>query len=266
MAVASLGLKIKDNNDEESIITLETGTLRYIDSIISDFADAESLKKDKEFLSKLSNLSPDEIQKSKVVLTYIRNNNEKLQLQPIYNDQTPICTRSNSVEDIKSEVEKARKLLFSSRNQLFLLMFLNRNVLLGTTSPTVKMTFDEYKKAKETGLPVLIKDGEYRLSIKDILTYKLSSPKLGPMRLLFEDTLEVWKKSMLDLPDEDLYFYSRELRILINEYNYRKIPRRAVYNLKLNNQKLNNLGISIINRYRHTTCVNTKGLIKKLVD
>ena len=44
---------------------------------------------------------------------------------------------------------------------------------------------------------------------------------------------------MFGLNDEDLYFYSRELRLLINEYNYRKIPRRAVYNLSFNKEHLN---------------------------
>ena len=161
MASASLGLKINDNNTENSIITLETGTLRYIDSIIKSFPHEQALKNDEEFLEKTSNLSKQAIQNSKVILTYIKNNNEKLQLKPIYNDNVPIQTKSNALDLIPSEVERARKLMFSSKNQLFLSMFFRNQALVRTTYSTIKMSAKEYKKAKECGLNILLKDGEY---------------------------------------------------------------------------------------------------------
>jgi len=265
MAIASLGLKINDNNTENNIITLETGTLRYIDSIIKSFANAEALKKDEEFSSKLSGFSASEIRNSKVILSYIKNNNEKVLLKPIYNDQEPIHTRASSMEEVKSEVERARKLLFSSKNQLFLSMFLNNQTLVRTTYSTIKMSVDEYKKAKESGFSVLMRDGEYHITIKDALRYRLLNKKLGSMRLLVEDSLELWKKNILDLAEEDLYFISRELRVLINEYDYRKIPRRAVYNLSLNKVKLDELDNYIISKKEKNSSVNTKGLYKQKI-
>ena len=265
MAIASLGLKINDSNIDSSIITLETGTLRYIVSIIASFANAEALKKDEVISSKLSSLSPSEIQNSKVILSYIKNNNEKVSLKPIYNDPEPIHVRASSMDEVKSEVERARKLLFSSKNQLFLSMFLNNQTLVRTTYSTIKMTVDEYKKAKASGLSVLIKDGEYRITIKDALRYLLVNKKLGSMRLLVEDSLELWKKNMLDLAEEDLYFYSRELRVLINEYDYRKIPRKTVCNLNLNKIKLYGMGNYIINKKDKTSSVNVMGLYKQKI-
>lgn len=265
VAIASLGLKINDSNNENSVITLDTGTLRYIDSIIKSFPNSETLKKDEEFSTKISHLSPNEIERSKIILTYIKNNDEKVLLKPIYNDPEPIHTRASSMDEVKSEVERTRKLLFSSKNQLFLSMFFNNQSLVRTTYSTIKMTVSEYKKAKDAGLSVIMRDAEYYITIKDALKYRLGHKKLGVMRILVEDALELWKKKMLDLSDEDLYYYSRELRLLINEYDYRKIPRRAVYNLNINKIKIDNMGNYIINKEDKISNVNTKGLYKRKI-
>ena len=98
--------------------------------------------------------------------------------------------------------------------------------------------------------------------IQDVLEYRLDKKSLGPMRLLIEDALELWKKNILDLSDEELYFYSRELRVLINEYDYRKIPRRAVYNLIFNKPRLENLGNFVIDKGIKANKNNTNGLFK----
>ena len=258
MAMASLSLKISNNNTENSFVTLETGTLRYIDSIIKSFANEEALKTDEEFQEKMSHLSPMEINNSKVVLTYIKNNNDKIVLKPIFNDPHPIRTRAKAVEEVKSEVEKARKLMFSSKNQLFLSLFLNNQSLVRTTYSTIKISKEENRQVKLAGLTTFIKDGDHQTTIKDILKYRRGAKKLGSMRLLVEDSLELWKKNMLNLPEEDLYFYSRELRVLINEYDYRKIPRRAVYNLILNRAKLKTLDVYTINRREDIYNTNIK--------
>lgn len=262
MAVASLSLKISDNNTVDNGVILETGTLRYIDSIIKSFENAESLKRNEDFKEQTASLSDSELQQSKVILTYIKNNNEKILLKPIYNDESPICTRASALEEIQSETEKARKLLFSSKNQMFLSMFLSNKDLVRTTYSTIKITSKEAKKIKSSGLPVFMKDGEYRTTVKDILKYHLDNKKMGLMRLVIEDALEMWRKHMMSLAEEDLYYYSRELRVLLNEYDYKKIPRRAVYNLNLNKPKLDSLGSYKINYGSNTS---TKALYKQKI-
>lgn len=237
MSIAILGSKF--HNDDNKVITLDSGALRYIDTITKSYKNEEELKNSDIYREKLkaySNVYSND--NGKIVLSYIKNNEERLLLSPLYDDPDAIRTRTSSLEEVKSEVEKARKLLLNSKNQMFLTSFLLNKNLSSTTKATVKMTIDEYKIAKSEGLNVTAGDGEYRISINDVLKYRLKHKKLGPMRLLVEDTLEVWKKNMLSLNDEDLYFYSRELRLLLNEYNYRKIPRRVVYNLSINKEYL----------------------------
>lgn len=246
MAMASLSLKF--NND---VVTLETGTLRYIDSIIKSFSSSDELKISSMFKDKLID-SSFPLNDAKVVLTYIKNNNEKVLLKPIYNDKLPIRTRAKAIEDEKSEVEKARKLMFSSRNKLFLLMFLNNQSLIRTTYSKIKISKKENECIKKEGLVTFMKDGEFYTTIKDVLLYHLNHKKLGRLRLLVEDSLESWKSNMLDLAEEDLYFHSRELRLLINEYNYRKIPRKAVYNLIINKNKLKQIPLYHINKVDNT--------------
>lgn len=237
MAIAILGSKF--HNDDDKVLTLESGSLRYIDSITKEFKNLDELMKYHSYNDKISSYSKvHEGSTGEIILTYIRNNAEKIQLDLLLNEKDTIRTRTSSLEEVKSETENARKLLLNSKNQIFLTSFLLNKNLQDTTRATVKMTIGEYKIAKREGYEVKAQDGEYRISIGEVLRYRLNHKKLGPMRLLVEDSLEVWKKNMFSLNDEDLYFYSRELRILINEYNYRKIPRRAVCNLSLNRENI----------------------------
>lgn len=237
MSIAILGSKF--HNDDDKVLTLDSGTLRYIDSITKDYKNEKELKNSDDYREKIKAYSTvhNNID-GEIILSYIKNNNEKLELNLLYDDPVAIRTRTSSLEEVKSETEMARKLLLNSKNQLFLTLFLLNKNLSATTTSTVKMTIDEYKIAKHEGCNVTAYDGEYRIPISDVLKYRLKHKKLGPMRLLVEDTLEVWKKNMLSLNDDDLYFYSRELRLLMNEYHYRKIPRRAVYNLSFNKEYL----------------------------
>lgn len=231
MVIATLSSRSID--DPNKVTILDSGTLYYIDSITGDFKDQEDLKNSAYYRERVSSGEREEL-----VLTYVRNNKEKKELTLLFDDKDPIRIRTSSLEEFKSEVENSRKLLLNSKKQMFLKSFVINKNLIPTTSATVKMTIDEYRLAKKEGYQVTAKDGEYRIPISEVLRYRLNHQKLGLMRLLIEDTLEVWKNNLLNMRDEDLYFYSRELRLLINEYNYRKIPRRAVVNLEYDENKL----------------------------
>lgn len=231
MVIATLSSRSID--DPSRVTILDSGTLYYIDSITGDFKDQEDLKSSAYYREKVSNGEREEL-----VLTYVRNNKEKKELTLLFDDNVPIRIRTSALDEFKSEVENSRKLLLNSKKQMFLKSFVNNKNLLPTTSATVKMTIEEYKLAKKEGYQVTAHDGEYRIPIIEVLKYRLNHQKLGLMRLLVEDTLEVWKNNLLNMRDEDLYFYSRELRLVINEYNYRKIPRRAVVNLEYDESKL----------------------------
>ena len=262
MSIAILGSKFNNNNND--VATLENGTLRQIDNITKEFKNEEELKNSEYYHERISAYSTvrDETLE-KITLTYIRNNKEKIELDLIYDDEKPIRTRTSSLEDVTSEVEKSRKLLLNSKNQMFLTSFLLNKKIFPTTVATVKMTIDEYKIAKKEGYKVSVQDGEYRISIREVLKYRLNHKKLGVMRLLVEDSLEVWKKNVNSLNDEDLYFYSRELRLLINEYNYRKLPRRAVLNLTFDKNHIkDSLKVNKCNNFKLNS---TLGLPKRKV-
>lgn len=262
MSIAILGVKL--NSDPDKIINIETGALRYVDSITKDYKAVDELLNDETYAVKIKPYQMNHtIDDSKLVLTYIKNNEEKIELDVLFDDNDNIRTRTSSLEDIKSETEKARKLLLNSKHQMFLTSFLLNKNLKDTTSSTVKMTLNEYRIAKKEGYPVSTFDGEYHIEIADVLKYRLNHKKLGPMRLLVEDTLEVWKRKMLGLSNEDLYFYSRELRMLINDYNYRKMPHKVVNRLSFNKEHLfENISLKHYNTFH---CSSTIGLSKKKI-
>ncbi len=260
MSIAILGIQFSDAKDKVS--TIESGSLRYIDSITKNYLNEEDLMSDETYREKIRPYKlHHEGASSKIVLSYIKNNEEKVNLDILYDDEDDIRTRTSSLEEIKSETERARKLLLNSKNQIFLTSFLLNKNLEKTITPTIKMTIGEYKIAKDNGYNVTTRDGEYHISIKDVLNYRLKNKKLGPMRLLVEDTLEVWKRNMLNLDNDELYFYSRELRMLINEYNYRKMPHKVVTNLRFSKSHLrDNLKVNHYNSFRG---VSTLGLAKQ---
>jgi len=230
VSIANIELSFIDKFEEKNII-LESGNLRQIDNIFKSFENEKSLIYSEDYKEKITELSEEQLRNSKVELYYIKDNNEKIKLKPIYNDKEPIHIRINTLGEQTLEIEKARKLLFSSRNKLFLSLFFNSKNLFNTTFGSVKLSLSEYKYAKDSGVFVYIKDGDYSVSIRDLLKYRLTNNRLGTLRNVYEDTLEKWKSNLLDMSNETLYFYSRELRVLINEYNYRKFPRRVFYNL-----------------------------------
>lgn len=262
MSIAVLGYKLHNDIDNSKILTLDTGELSYIDNITMGLKNAQELKsayqdKIKPYSVNHNNALGD------IVLSYIRDNEHKVELPLIFDDEDMIHTRTSSLEEVKSETERARKLLLNSRNQLFLDMFLANKNLSETTNATVKMTIGEYKIAKKEGYNVTVYDGEYRISILDVLKYRFTHKKLGPMRLLVEDTLEVWKKNVLSSNNDDLYFYSRELRLLLNEYDYRKIPRKVMENLSFNREHFN----SSINLQRENNFIRRViGVKQKVLD
>ena len=259
MSIAILGKKLNNSDD---IITIDSSSLRQIDNVTRLFANEEDLINSEYYQGRMGASSSFDDGEGKLVVTYVKNNQEKIPLDVMYDNSDAIRTRTSSLEEVSSEVEKSRKLLLNSKNQIFLTSFLLNKKFAPTMNATVRMTIDEYKIAKKEGYQVSLFDGEYRISIQEVLKYRLNHKKLGGMRLLVEDSLEVWKKNMLNLSDEDLYFYSRELRLLLNEYDYRKIPRRAVMNLSFDKNKIkDNLKIRKKNDFR----IKAVGLHKRKV-
>lgn len=60
-----------------------------------------------------------------------------------------------------------------------------------------------------------------------------NNSKLGILRGPFEDSLDKWKRKLLSMDEEELYYHSRNLRILINDYNSKIKNRISIKNLRL---------------------------------
>lgn len=222
-------------------ITLENSNLFYIDAITKSYKDEDDLKK--RYSYKINNYPSGSIS-----AFYIRSNSLKEEINVLYNDDKPIYVHDNFYERIYSEVEKSRKLLFNSKSKMFIKSFLDMNEVLSTINFSVKLSYNEYVYAKKKGINVDLNNSEYSVDVKDLFEYISNNSKLGILRGVFEDVLDVWKKRVLLLDEEELYYYSRTLRILVNEYNIKAKTKtglkdnKRITNLKLypSISKLNN--------------------------
>ena len=232
MAKALLVYTTYDNSN--SIInstTLESGSLYYVDKVIKGFSSKEELLN-----SFMYNNYIDKTNDGNLKLYYIKNNSYKEELPLLINDDKPIFLDDDYLKGEISELERARKLLFKSKNKSFLRNFLENEMLSDTIMFDIKLSNKEYDFAKKRELPVFELDNDYFVHARDLFEHVLEKDKIGLLRQVFEETLEVWKKKIKNygIDSETVYYYSRNLRILINDY---------YYNIKLN-KKISNLSIS----------------------
>ena len=266
--------------DADRRLVLTSGTLSMIDSETMIYTkSSELMQKYKSriipFLSANKDyidLNPDN--KGRFVIDHIKAEDEKEELEVIFNngEYKPILLRSVpvSIENLKShiqmensEVELARKLILSSKNKKFLVMFLKDTMFSSTIDRKIKVSKQEYDEARSIGVDGFIKNGQFGLTIRETLAYLYKSNRLGSMRMLVEDALELWKKGLEQLDDDELYYYSRELRILMDDYyeniNYRN---KAVTNLQTNEERIPLRKIELITDTRYYETLK-KGKLEK---
>lgn len=245
-AILSYTLDKKSNSDADELILL-TGSLRRIDNCTRFYDSIEEMRQSPEFQDRINSF----IKRNE---SYIKNYNNDFQgefavafivdsdkreyLPLLMNDKKPIRTRASALEEVKSEVERSRKLLFRSKDKLFLKRMLKDERFADTTDFDIKLKLPEYKEVTKKGFKPRFVEGEYYLSIHEILEYTASAEKIGLMRGLVEDALEVWKENILSLDDELLYYYSRHLRLALNAYDKDKLGKKLVTNLKANVQNM----------------------------
>lgn len=238
-AILSYVIKNKTSNDVNELILL-TGPLKMIDSFTRRYMNSDSLRRNQDFQEKIN----DFIKRSQYLngnnfieefsVSFIIDSDKREYLPIIFNDENPIRTRTSALEDTKSEVEKARKLLFRSKDKLFTRKMLKDERFADTTDFNIKLNISEYKEVLKCGITPKLIDDAYYLTINQILEYTLLVDKYGLMRNLIEDTLEIWKQNILALDDELLYYYSRHFRIAISAYDKEKLSKRLVTNLNAN--------------------------------
>ncbi len=266
-AILSYTLDKRSNSDADELI-LVNGSLRSVDNCTRMFDSVEEMRQSPEFQERINSFikrnesyieNYNDGFEGEFAVSFIVDSDKREYLPILLGDKVPIRTRTSSLEEVKSEVEKARKLLFRSKDKLFLKMMLADERFADTTDFNIKLRLPEYKEALRKGIKPKLIDGEYFLTINDILEYTLNADKKGVMRDLIEDALEVWKENILALDDELLYYYSRHLRLVMNAYNHDKMGKKLVTNLRSN---IANLIDVVKNGEGHITRHQLKGQFK----
>lgn len=225
MRKAVLCYVIKEaNTQHEKILTLEEGSLFYVDKCVNSFSNEKLLLSHPYYAEKIKNFKEqNNNQEGKIEIRYVKDTLFRETLPLIYHQEIPISIRSDLLKERIPEVERARKLLFQSRDQIFTRMILHDETMAPTFDYRIKIQMNEWKKAKEYHIPIIEEDGEYFIHFRDILKCRIAFQKLKGFRSLLEDMLEAWKNNMFELSDEELYYYSRHLRYQIEQYEKNKI-------------------------------------------
>lgn len=209
-------LVYEDYNDSKTI-TLEASGLNSIDAYTRHYTDIDELKKSYKYELKAKDTTLD-INNSDIKLYCIKDADTKEQLPLLLNDEKEIELYDNKFNGTKSQAEISRKLMFNSKDRMYLKDILSDKKLSSTLLFTVNISYSEYQYLSKKNISVFSEDGKYYVLALNVLEYITKDEKLGPVRGLFEDTLDIWKRRITNLDIDNLYYYSRNLRILQNNY------------------------------------------------
>jgi len=230
---------LTDKAGNKKSLTLESASLKEIDNITRFYRNAFDVINSKKYKAKVDEyVKGGSFVRGNLKVVYTIEQDSRVVLPAIFNRTDEILLFSSTVDEKLSEVDKARKKLFGSKDNLYIQLFLNNPIMESTTMHLVRLDSEEYLYAKSRGLePVLVED-DYRLPLKDILKFRLHNSKLRIFRPLFEDALEVWKADLYSLEQEELYFYSRTLAVLHEEYLVKSRRQEMIKNFKFDHKTL----------------------------
>ncbi len=193
-------------------------SLSGIDKYTCNYKNADDLKQSPSLKDKIKEFSRvNNKDKGSFQITYIDGYRKK-DLKPLFNDKTPIVLTDDLMNGRISEFEKSRKLLFNSKKQLFCRGLYKNENINDSLEMDIKISDEEKNILLYSGIKVISDNYNNFVSLKDLVRYRITHSKLGIVRPIYEDALEVWKKELEYLRSDDLYFYSREFRILYNDY------------------------------------------------
>lgn len=213
-------------------LKLENRPLFSIDRITSSFKD------DVDFINHYYNKEEvfEFIKKcgykaGKLLIEYTKDVNRKKELQPLY-DKEPLFLNEDFYMNHITELEKARKLLFNSKNQLFTKLVLQSDVFGPELNRMIDLNAIESKYAINNNIDVKLVNNKNYVFFKSLLQYRIDNNKLGLLRNAYQDMLDVLKAKIEEKDRNTFYYYNRELRLLINRYQ-ELINQPAVKHLKV---------------------------------
>ncbi len=163
---ATLMYVIKNDNVIKNL-RLEFEPLLYIDNCTRGFKNEDDFinnyyAKDKieKFIEENGN------NKGKLVISYAKSVDSKEVLQPLYNFKEGFSFKDDPYEGRITDIERARKLLFNSKNQLFAKLILENNTLDRQLNKMIDLTEEENKFITEFGIKTIYVNNKFYVSFK----------------------------------------------------------------------------------------------------
>ena len=269
MKRAVLNYVIKCDDGSEKYLQLDTSSLYEMDLFTSKFKDDNDLFNHLGNKGKILEFIRNNNAIGKFVITYVSNVYSKKDIKPLFNYSKKISINDDYSNNDVSEVEKARKLLFNSHGQLFAKLLLFNKDIPECYNYRFSITYQEYLHAIKNGLEVVKKEDSYYISFYELLKYRATHRKLGALRNVYEDMLDVWKRKLDQLNDEDYYYYCRQLRLIMNDYDKMKSRHFALNNLKLRKENYKSICNNFVLNYKpkyYRVSRNVKFKKKKYID
>ena len=157
---------------------------------------------------------------------------------PVLYNQKPIEVDDRYNEGIVSESELARRNLLNSDEQLYSKLFILNKDIDQSKKYTVIISNKDKEILESNKIFTFKKEGYNAVSIEDLIRFRSSHSKLKEVRPIYEEALDLWKEKMNDLNYEDIYFLSREYRVINNYYNRIRENGLSVNNLEINKKNL----------------------------
>ena len=257
-----MGKAILNMTIDSKEVMIYKDDLSKIDRLTSSFKNANELKMNESIREKASQYGSN-LKNGEFNISYLGGYTKKV-IKPLFNDNMEIILTDDLFKNRVSETEKARKLLFNSKKQLFSRAVYKNNNINDSLNIELKLTEEEKNILVLAGIEVFNYNYRYYVSLKSLVKYRINHNKLGAVRPIYENALDAWKKEIGKLNEDELYFYSRELRILLNDYiNYTK-------NLTVNNLKVEENINVLRNGYTISHSTNKKSgkfrVIKKTIE
>ncbi len=172
-----------------------------------------------------------------IVVSYSKSTTERAQLLPLFNSKDIFIFKDDPYSGKETEMEKARKLLFNSKNQIFTKLIFSLKIFDIILFNLMPLTYKEAELLSKAGFNPLYLNNNYYAHYKTLFEYRIYNNKLSCIRRPYELMLDDIKERMMRLESNMFYYYNRQLRIAINMYN-ELVTSISVHNLNIKNFKM----------------------------
>ena len=238
MSNATLMYVINNGKDTRNL-RLITESLFNLDKYTCNFKNEDDFINNFQKKNDIEKFILENGKKGHILINYAKSVTEKEQILPLFNSKDIFIFKDDPYEGKITEVEKARRLLFNSKNQLFIKLVLSFKIIDKVLSNLIEINDKEYDQLVKYNFHPSYINYRYYIDYKSLFEYRLHVNKLGCIRNCYEEMLDDLKTRMMELDGNSYYYYNRQLRIAINVYNEMINKELFIKNLKIKNLKNN---------------------------